>query len=105
MDKPKAIRFGIEIGIFFNTTKIISKNKAIATQKSMELRIDLGNKDEFDSGHPPINQGFRLLDQLQDILGNATSLCHDRRAGLGHNLLSGHLNGFSCKLHVFNSDT
>ena len=41
MDKPKAIRFGIEIGIFFNTTKIISKNKAIAARKSMELRIDL----------------------------------------------------------------
>ena len=35
MDKPKAIRFGIEI---------ISKNKAIATQKSMELRIDLSGQ-------------------------------------------------------------
>ena len=41
MDKPKAIRFGIEIETFFNTIEIISKNKAIAAQKSTELRIDL----------------------------------------------------------------
>jgi len=44
LDKPKSIRFGIEIETFFNTIEIISKNKAIAAQKSMELRIDLSGQ-------------------------------------------------------------
>ena len=99
------MRLNIEIGICFNTIEIINKNTEITVQKLMKLKDRSDNRKNSISEHPPINQEFRLLDQLQDILGNAASLCHDRRAGLGHNLLSGHLNSFSCELHVLNSNT
>ena len=69
MDKSKAIRSSIEI---------ISNNKANAVQETTGLRVDPKKTKRETQSLGAHQYGARLSDQLQDVLGNAASLCHDR---------------------------